>query len=252
MNEHEVFRGPLEECIKHFSMRFNEAYPKGGRGTHAAKKPIAAFCGVHIASISRWFYDSERLPLGKERIKLICFLELNGYRVTESEKLPNIRRNFAQLLGFNLIDAKEAAELIGYSHSSQLYVYLRGEGGVLKDREQKFWDLWRARRDKLEQAKEEAGRKYRLDFSSNTRSKGPVLKETEPPPSPRRHLATASVDHSDDGLIDIMQGLLKLLDSRLPSGVDDSVCDALRGSSGTILRLSSRLSALSARIVSQG
>lgn len=48
MNEdrHEVFRGHLEECLRHLGTSLASSVPKGSRGAAQAKKPLADFCGV--------------------------------------------------------------------------------------------------------------------------------------------------------------------------------------------------------------
>jgi len=98
-------------------------------------------------------------------------------------------------------------------------------------------------KDKLDEAIEKATKKYGLNFSKVS----------------HQQTASAQTERSDapntsncprDGVVDIMHGLLKLLDSGVLQELTVAEWVALRESgSTTILRLSSHLSTLSARLV---
>lgn len=234
----EGFRGHLEECLKHLGARFADRFPKGSKGAAEARRPMAEFCGVNIHTATGWLYRSDHLPQGEEYIKVMCFLELNGYRVIESEKLPQRCRNFARLIGYGLIETQAAAEMLSYNATSSLFKVLRGEVGVSAEVEGKLWDFWRARKDKLDDVIEKATVKYRLNFQTGVRQ-SPVSQAEIP----------TTTNCPRDGVVDIMQGLLRLLDSGILQNLSDADWDALSNSKSMILRLSSHMSTLSARLV---
>ena len=242
----EGFRGHLEESVRHLAARFLEVYQKGSREVTEAKQPMAEFCGVGIHTITRWLYHEGRLPKGDEAIKLMCFLEINGYKVIEFERAPQNCRNFAKLIGFGLITSQEATKMIGYTKISSLYKLLRGDHGTHDDREQKLWDMWKVRKDKLDEAIEKSVEKYRLDFSKQPRQPQLVEKIGITPISSDNHGCPR------DGVIDIMQGLLRILDGGVLQDLSNAEWEALRPSSSMILRLSSHLSTLSAKLVRPG
>ncbi|MGD0328143.1 MAG: hypothetical protein ABSB00_00295 [Minisyncoccia bacterium] len=149
----EVFRGHFEECLEHFGMSFNSRIPKGTRRATQVKKPIADFCGVTIHSVTRWLHNTGMFPIGEELIKLMCFLDMNGYRIIELERMPKVRRNFAELVGYGLLSGEQATILLGYASSSQLYEILRGDWNASEEKGQKMWNEWKRRKEELEKRK---------------------------------------------------------------------------------------------------
>ncbi|OHA89758.1 MAG: hypothetical protein A3C70_00665 [Candidatus Zambryskibacteria bacterium RIFCSPHIGHO2_02_FULL_43_14] len=241
------FRGHLEECLKHLTVRLLEAYPKGSKSAAKARQPMAEFCGVQIHAITGWLYRSDHLPRGEKYIKLLCFLEINGYKVIEFERLSQKCRNFARLIGFGLITSQQAAEMLGYSGvspTSTLFEMLRGNERASSKVEEKLWDMWKVRKDKLDETIEKVTEKYRLNFSKVSNQSLMSMSENL--------VATNNNGCPRDGVVDIMQGLLRLLDSGVLQDLSDTDWTALRGSSSMILRLSSHLSTLSARLVRPG
>lgn len=236
------FRGHVEECVRHLSARFLDAFPKGSKLSTERKRPIAEFCGVNIHAVDGWFFRGNHLPRGEHHLKLLCFLDLNGYKVIEFEGMPLKCKNFAKLIGYGLIKSEDAIEMLGYTQTSELFRALRGDVGLSKDREEKIWDMWKVRKDKLDEAVEEALHRFRLSFSKKRNQE--VVESRAVVPS------TPNTSHCPrDGVVDIMQGLLKLLDSGVLQDLTDTDWDALRNSSSTVLRLSSHLSTLSAKLV---
>ena len=154
----EIFRGHLEECFDHYIETLSFIAPKGTRGSPEAKRPLVGFCGVTISTVTRWF-NQKILPIGEILIKLTCFLQLLGYRVIEFERLPQIRRNFAELIGFGLLSGQEACQLLGYKKSNSLYLVLQGKEGMSQEKKEKMWEVWKKRRVELEQRKSELEKK---------------------------------------------------------------------------------------------
>ena len=123
----EIFRGHVEECLKHLGLKLYQGIPRGSRGASEAKRPIADFCGVTVDTTTRWLNDPKHLPVGEVYIRLMCFLSVNGYRVLELERMKPKVRNFARLIGFGLVTSQEAAEMLNYSQISTLFQVLRGD-----------------------------------------------------------------------------------------------------------------------------
>lgn len=241
MNE---FRGHVEECLKHFTVRFLQAFPKGSRKAGKAKVPMAKFCGVSPETVTGWFHRGINIPRGDILIKLMCYLEVNGYKVIEMENMDQKCRNFSRLIGHNLITVGQALEILRYTETSTLYAMLRGSVGASEERQQKLWDMWKARKDKLDEAIENASRQLKLGVPLQRSLESSSL------------LQTGEVQTSGcpkDGVVDIMHGLLKIFDSGFMQSLTEADWTALRSSnSNTILRLSSHLSNISAKLMGQG
>lgn len=161
--KNEVFRGHLDECVKSLAQNIYRRTAKGTRRVVKEKEPIAVFCGTTVASVTRWLNsEGRRLPTGDTRIKLICFLDLMGYRVIEWLKLPPGQRGFAELIGFGLVRAPEAGELLGYDKASRIYDVLNGNCGAGK-KTQKMWEEWKKRKEELERKKTELRTQFVLE-----------------------------------------------------------------------------------------
>ncbi len=223
----EVFRGHLEECLRHLGAEFASKAPKGSRGSAQVKKPLADHCEVAVSSVTRWI-NGGILPIGKQFIGLMCYLDTIGYRIIEFERMTKIRRNFAELIGFKILSSDEAAEFLGYASTSTLYQMLYGNHGASDEKYQKMWDRWKEEKEELERIKKRLREFWCMGISSK------ASPEAEAPlPSSR------PVD-----ILSAMKCLLVLLEEELS---DDLVI--FQGSSDTVLLLSARLSALSSRLI---
>ena len=171
----EVFRGHLDECLRHLGTKLAEVVPKGSRGAMESKRPLAEFCGVTIDSVTRWL--SGATPIGEQRIRLMCFLDSAGYRVIELERIPKVQRGFAELVGFGLISSQEASELLGYAEKSTLLKVLAGQQGASGDKNQRMWDYWKEKKETLEQKKECLKSMSFMALLSDNRSEWSELRE---------------------------------------------------------------------------
>lgn len=241
MNEdrQEVFRGHFEECLRHLGTSLASSVPKGSRGAAQTKKPIADFCGVTIDSVTRWLHGTGSFPLGEQYIKLMCYLDMVGYRVIELERMPKVRRNFAELIGYGILSSGQASKFLGYSSTSTFYQVLQGHHGASEDKEQKMWDAWKERKEALQEKKERSQELYRLDIPLKVRRKAELAKTSERPVSAVRPKAVVS----------IMEGLLALLEENSFEKLSDGELADLKQSADTVLRLSAHLSALSSRLI---
>lgn len=164
-NSSEVFRGHLDECLEFLGNMFVANIPKGSWGAAQARKPIADFCGVSKNTVREWLRHTS-LPIGKQLVKLMCWLDMTGYRVIELENMPRIQRNFLELIGFGLISDKQATELLGYTSVSRVYEVLRGNCNASPEKRAVMLHECSNRKEELEQKKESAREQYRLHIPS--------------------------------------------------------------------------------------
>lgn len=240
----EMFRGHLEECLKHLSMAVASQAPPRSRKSAQLKKPIWEFCEVTLQTVKTWLEKSS-VPTGSTLFKLMCYLDKSGYKVLELERMPRVRRFCVELIGYGVLDAAEAAKLVGYTQTSSLYQSLNGNEGVSKEKEEKMWNLWKEKREELER------RKIGRLFPKESALEIPQKFQT-PTPLPT---LPAIQPHGSPGyfaVLNIMQGLLALLDAGLLDGFTDVEPANLQGSaSNTILRLSGHLSTLSSKLTAR-
>jgi len=152
--KNDVFRGHLEECLEHLGKSLAKHASKGSRAMTKVKKPIADFCGIGIPTVNRWLRGTG-LPHGETLIKLMCYLDLAGYKVIEWLKMPHGQRGFMELVGFKLITMTQAVELLGYGQASRIYEVLGGVGSPNEEKKKKMWDELKKRKEGLEQKKTE-------------------------------------------------------------------------------------------------
>ena len=231
----EVYRGHLEECLSHLFSKLSSQFPRNTPGAAAVMKPIADFCGVRIRSVSRWSLR-DKLPDGKTLIKLMCFLDMAGYRIIELERVPIAKRNFTELIGFGLLNCEQAVEILGFASTVRWYEILIGDRGISREKEQKMWDAWKERKEELEHKKDQLRKLYRSD---NPLRVFPKMEEVKPKASTKRIIA----------IISIMEGLLALLEESSFDKLPDGDLADLKRSADTVLSLSAHLSALSSRLI---
>ncbi|MCX6713115.1 MAG: hypothetical protein NTY66_02830 [Candidatus Vogelbacteria bacterium] len=154
----EVFRGHLTECLAHFEPRII------GRKNMAARLQMAQFCGVSDVTVASWFSKTKTiLPGGETLIRLLCYLDSQGYRVSELEtvKEGSTIRNFLELIGYGLLSGKEAAEALGYQNTQSLWLVLSGKQASSEEKKLQMRGLWQSRREELRLKKE--GRSFPAD-----------------------------------------------------------------------------------------
>lgn len=228
----EVLRGHLEECVRHLGADIVVS-TKGWREAAKLKRPGADFCGVTIDTMNRWF-NGGPLPVGETLIKLVCYLDLIGYRVIELERMPKGRRNFAELVGYGLLSGKQASELLGYASPSTFYAVMQGLHEAGTDKDSKMWDSWKERKEELQNRKESALESCSLNASPEANLAANVSVQQM---QASRQLAT----------VNIMEGLSALLEGFVDGDLTD-----FKQSTDTVLRLSARLNDLSSRLLKGG
>jgi hypothetical protein len=243
----EVMRGHLEECLEHFRKRFNSKIRRGQRGRFEAVKPLMDFCEIGDKTALKLMDDGveNASPKGRILLKVLCYLDFHGYKVIEFERLPKILRNFAELIGYGVMSTEEAAVLAGYPSDHHLHGVLWGREGLGKDKETKMWQIWKGRRDELEQKKRDAFESYRLE----------ILFKTDQQADQLGHQSLLLLDSVGGdtarrlALINILKGTLGFFDGGLFDNLSSYEIKDLKQSGGhTIHRLVAHLSNLSLKI----
>ncbi len=200
----EIMRGHLDECLANLNHKFakkNQAQTK-----QILLKSMANFCGVSTDSTRRWLHNINSLPISDKKIKLMCFLDLLGYKIIELENMTESLRGLTEIIAFNLVGLSEATKIIGYSNTSRLIEIIKGLENPGPQKQRKIWDLWTAQKEELKQTKQMA-------FNSLPESVLTVLKDTE-------EISISGTDQNEKAALcranfDAMATLLKFI--RLPS-----------------------------------
>lgn len=161
----EVFRGHLDECVEHLSRCLHSRFPKGTNGARRALEPIAKFCGADTQTVACWLRESGAKTIGEKRIRLICFLDMVGYRVLEVESLGYPRKDMLKVIAFNVLTVRETAMACGYAGEQSLYRLFFSNSGVNLQSHQKMCQLLATRKCELAQKVAEAKTEFRLEFS---------------------------------------------------------------------------------------
>ncbi len=255
----EVFGGYLKECLQHFTNCFNSQIVKGSKKANMTRRPIADFCGVKTSAVATWF-RSQNPPVGEVLIKLMCYLDMIGYRVMELEKLGRghmIRRNFMELVGFGILSGPKAAELIGKVSAPGLYQVFWGREGLSGQKQQLMWDIWKVHREVLEKKKEESWRLYRPRFSlraipKEKKSGQQVLtsKAAVIPPNGEKTAVPVGPIFRQKAAVNIMEGLLCLFREGMFENLSESELKILKESPAmkTFFDLSARLGLLCSKL----
>lgn len=242
----EVLRGHLDECLEHLKISLVSLAPKYSRGAPRIRKPLADFCDVKVNTVERWLNNSQRLPIGLTLIKLMCCLDMVGYKVIEFERIPKAHRGFMELIGFVILSIDEAVEILGYNSRHSLFDVLHGRENASKDIQQKMWDTWKEKREELERKKEQALKLYgRLMLPSISLEKTKEKFVSAAPSELRKKF-----DCRQSLAVSIMEVLLVLLEDGPFDELSASELIKLKQyAANTILKLSARLSALSSDLI---
>lgn len=240
-------RGHITECLEHFKRRFNTKINRGARGRIEALQPLADFCGVSTSTISRMMDGGKETnpPQGIILIKLTCYLDFHGYRVIEFERMSTVLRNFAELIGYEVLPFDEIYKSIGYSEPSKIYRVIWGNEGFSKEKETRMWEIWKEYRDQLEQKKLRAFENYGLKI---------LFKPDESVESIKQQvLLPLDLANSETSrrlaLLHILKGALGFFDGGLFDNLSSDEISSLNQSSGhTINRLAIHLSSLSLKL----
>lgn len=237
VGKREVFREHLKECLEHLSKRIAAIAPYRTVAATRARAPMVEFTGTSQNTVLDWL-SGEYLPRGTAYLKLLCFMDINGYKVIELERTERVHRQILELIGYGVLTGEQVRGLLGYAQLARVFEILRTGSNTSKEKEQVMWDIWKERRALLRQRKEEAGKKFILCLDAPQ----PIQVE-----SAAADVLPAQLSNTMTAAVDIMEGLLKLLDRIDLSAAEVRILH--ERASGTVLRLSSYFSALSAKIV---
>jgi len=151
--ENIVFRGTFDACFAHWKNQFESRYPKASKGLTEAKQPLANFTGVEITTVNRWL-NGANAPWGASYVKLVCFLQVQGYIVNEPRGMSATELGLMELIGYSVLTVEQLKEYIGYPETAQLYPVLRGESKLIGERSIRGWELLKKHRQALNQKKE--------------------------------------------------------------------------------------------------
>lgn len=239
----EVYRDHFEECVRHFSASIKARATSGS--VEKWTKLIADFCGVSQISVSAWLSEeSGILPAGENEIRLKCFLDMQGYRIIEFERLTKVCRLVSEVIGYWVLSAQKVAELAGYKKLGQLYAVLREdpEYGLTKAKGQTLYGIWKERKDELEQKKREAHGTFCINVSNALPTASGVTA------SPKG--ARSSFAHRQEAMLALFDGLSKLLDEGLFES-DSELAELKENGGQIVLKLSSQLSSLSSKLINK-
>ncbi len=119
-----ILVGDTRECLKDYF----ERYP-----TDEAQGLVARFTGANGQTIKDWDTGKYR-PNGELLLKLRCFLDLVGYRVIEFEELPDVARQFARLIAYDIFSLEDAKQALDYRDIRAVYDVLLRSQGLMRDR----------------------------------------------------------------------------------------------------------------------
>ena len=245
----EVLRDHFDECFEHFIRAFNVAFPPMARHRlKSAAMPIVEFCDVDTATVGVWLTPNPSRKtniVGLSRLKLYCFLDLQGYRIIEFERLSATFRNLAEIIGYGIESPDNVASEIGFAHTSEIYAAMRGDRGVSQDREEKMWSYWKSRRELLEQKKKDAQRKFVIEFPGQIQVEEQSVAKVIRMPESQSQIAVRR-----RATLQIMEGLVLLLDEGVLESLNEKELQELDSAAQMcITKLSAHMSVLNMRLI---
>ena len=246
----EVYRDHLQECFKHFSGRFNSFFPPRSSRRNEAISQMKNFCGAARQTIQRWVDGLSPIPEGIFWLKLMCYLDMHGYRIIEFERMPKAQRYTAEILGFGVLEVDAVKVCIQYGTTQHLYGVLRGDFGLGDGKENLMFSMWKENRAKLEIKKKESYEKFGIKVLLGAPKRPPSLLEVAPPVLSSEQAQVHPTNQVINSIsilatLNILQSSIVLFEELL-EGVGS---DELSVFDQPILRLSSRLNELSSRII---
>ncbi|MSU54416.1 MAG: hypothetical protein EXS48_01060 [Candidatus Staskawiczbacteria bacterium] len=199
------FFGHWDECLRHYAEDLSSRAPPNPKKAARLRNPMTQFCKVRSANVLRWFKQIVE-PTGESILRVMFFLDLVGYRVSELEAMPKYVRHFAELVVFNLLTMDEAARLIGYPTTHNLFPVLLKGKGVLREKEEMMWQAWKERKTEVEKRIEEHRKLYAQEGTPT------VQAQQNGVPLSRQNLQPRHDPRNERTLIHLVNGLAELLD----------------------------------------
>ncbi len=240
----EIFREHFEECLRHFGKTFSANYPPGSRNRCKLLKPLIDFCGVGRQTAQKWI-DDMGIPRGELMMKLSCYLDLNGYRIIELERMPRVIRGVLELIGFSILSANDMAVALGYEVQSLYDIFLR-EAGTSQEKEAMMFELWKGKKTELETKNHEAFESIHLARVSRATSESEVIGQQV------LSLMKSGEDISArrNATLAIIRGLRLLLDEGLFSNLTSKEISGISNDERLdVLQLLNHFTALSSKLI---
>jgi hypothetical protein len=242
-DEKVLHRGELAECLHHYGEVLESHAPKGSRAIVKLREPMAKFCGVTEDTVTTWLRDPEGNKVGAVYFKLICFLRMVGYEVTDLIRVRNtLLREITEIVGYGHLSDTKVTKGVGYAKPSTLFKVLKGENQPTSDREKLMREFCRANREKLRAKKEATTKRYRKAIDLAHAPPGTVAPKANSP----AHASSCEEGHP---IVLIMSGVSRFLEQGEDHLTDASLASLSEEDAGVILNLSSKMSALSSRVL---
>lgn len=159
-----LLSGSTESCLADFAQRFP---------ADTAATLLVEFIGINRSTARAWLRN-RRMPGGEELLRLRCFLDSANYRVEELFRLPEVTRQLARLVAFNVLDLDDVRRTLGYSNLQEIYrVVLRGSG-IMSDKVERLQRLVRDNEDKLPGRQNSWQERLKASLSSDHQEREPA------------------------------------------------------------------------------
>lgn len=245
-DEQVLHRGAIAECLHHYGEVLESHIPRGTRGIAKLREPLAKFCNVSDATVNSWLRKPERGPHGVVYFKLICFLNLVGYEVTDLIRVKNtLTREITEIIGYGVLSADKVTKKVEYRKTSTLFALLRGENQPSSDREKLMREFCRENREKLRAKKEAAAKRYKKAIELANKAPGMVIPKT----SNRSTAVQDLLCGKAHPIVMIMSGVSSFLAQEENHLTEQVLASLSEEDTSTILDLSSQMSALTSRVI---
>jgi hypothetical protein len=126
----------------------------GAYAPEAAVHLVTDLIGVSPKTVQRWA-KGENPPMGVSLLKLRVLLDAAGYQVKEFIELPEVTRQFMQLIAFDLVTLDGARDILVYKNTTDILdVVLRGRG-IYPDKQYRMATLVEHSQEELAMARDE-------------------------------------------------------------------------------------------------
>ena len=245
-DEQVLHRGELAECLNHYGEVLESHIQRGTRGIGKLREPLVKFSNVSDATVNSWLRKPERGPHGVVYFKLVCFLNMVGYEVTDLIRVRNtLIREITEVIGYGLLPVDKVTKKIGYAKTSTLFALLRGENQPTSDREQLMREFCRENREKLREKKERTKKRYKKAIELANKAPGTVITKTSDPSTEGHELLCEEVHP----IVMIMSGVSSFLACGEDQLTEQILASLSEEDTSTILDLSSQMSALTSRVI---
>ncbi len=160
-----------KEVNKLFTGTFKEALDALRKASQADIKKFISFMDAHPHTVGGWLLGTAKLPTGETKIRALCYFNLNGWRVSEFEKLDDLAKDMALLLDFRVTSLPDMLDELGLSanYGNGILGFLYGEKELTKSTRKLAQRYVADKASNLMQARESLGKTYMItDISSSS------------------------------------------------------------------------------------